>query len=157
MKRRTWIPADWMDESVPTCGTSPDDFLKRNANGVLQLMPIDPEEGSTWPAASDILPGQEVQFCWHEDGGTATLVLRDDGTWSLNPPFDGDVNCITDADGDAFAQDVDDYISQYKEIEPMEPGEYQLWGWFWSEPIAFRALVLESGAATFEEVKPDAP
>lgn len=156
MSERKWIPAAWMDEVVPTCGASPDDFLKRNADGVLQLTPIDGDEGENWPPTVDLQPGQEVHFCWMEDRGTATLVVGEDGTWFLDQPFDGEANCITDADGDDIAQSVEDYVTQRREYSlsdtGLEPGRHELWGWYWSDSIPHRVKVLESGAASFERV-----
>lgn len=159
MNERKWLPSEWLDEVVPMQGQSPNDFLKRNEEGVLQLVPLDDPEDTAW-TPSDLQPGQVVEFSWFEDRGYATLVVREDGTWYCDPPFEGDANCISDFDGDIIAQSVEDYVEQRTkpEFEPnpadrLVAGQYELDGWYWSDSIPFRVRVLESGAASFEQVE----
>ncbi len=155
MSERKWLPSEWLDEIVPIQGTSPDDFLKRNEAGVLQLVALDDPEDTCW-GPTDLTPGQIVEFSWFEDRGYATLIVREDGTWYCDPPFEGEGNCIADSDGDIIAQSVEDYVQQRTEPmfggEALEPGSHELDGWYWSDPISFRVKVLESGAASFEQV-----
>lgn len=152
MSGRKWVPAEWMDEMVPAMSASPDDFLKRDPNGVLQLMPIDRHADEVWPPIEDLQRGQEIEFCWMEDRGTSVLTMRGDGTWSCEPSFEADTNHIGDADGDIIADSVADYVQQRALDDPLKPGEHTLWGWTWSDSIKFRVKVLESGAASFERV-----
>jgi hypothetical protein len=63
---RKWLPSEWMDEMPPTLGDSPDAFLKRNANGVLQLAPIDGDD--EWPIPTDIEKGFVVDVWTWSDG-----------------------------------------------------------------------------------------
>lgn len=157
MSERKWLPSEWLDEVVPMQGKSPDDFLKRNEQGVLQLVPLDDLEDTSW-TPTDLEQGQIVEFSWFEDRGYATLIVREDGSWYCDPPFDEEANCISDSDGDIIAQSVEDYVQQQTELmfggEPggLEPGRYELDGWYWSDSIPFRVKVLESGAASFERV-----
>lgn len=150
MSGRTWVPTEWLDECVPTCGASPDEFLARSTEGVLQLAPIDGKD-SGWPV-TDMLPGQVVEFCWHEDRGYAVLHVAEDGSWHCDPAFDPDTNCITDDDGDILADTLADCVNQMRENDTLEPGTHDLSGWYWSDGIPFRVEVLESGAASFVRV-----
>lgn len=151
MSARTWIPAEWMDEMVPTCGASPDVFLKRSPEGVLQLAPLDDRSGE-WPVAEDLQAEQIVEFCWHEDRGWAVIEVKDDGSWFLAEPFEGEANCIVGDDGDCLASSIGDYVAQLREMGALEAGRHDLSGYYWSDRIAFRVKVLESGAASFEPV-----
>jgi hypothetical protein len=157
VSERKWLPAEWLDESVPALGTSPDAFLLKGFSDIWMLAAADEQErADDSPPCRLLAPGEEVEFCWHEDRGTSVLTINDDGSWRCDPPFDADTNCISDIDSDVMGQSVEDYIEQMKSWEGLEPGEHKLWGWVWSDGTTFRLKVLESGAASFEEVQTDA-
>lgn len=148
---RKWLPSDWMDEMPPTPGDSPDAFLKRNADGVLQLAPIDNDDAAD---ARDMQPGAEVPFTWYEPRGWSTLTIREDWTWFISPDFDADTNCFRDDAGeyeDIFPT-LQDLVDNARE-NGNEPGQCEIEGWTWSEDVLFEVRVLESGAAEFVEVQ----
>ena len=152
---RKWLPSEWMDEMPPRMGTSPDDFLKRNAAGVLQLTPIekdlDPED---WPQPADIEQGAEIAFCWVEHHGSAMLVVNADGTWRCDEDFPEGTNWYF-YDLEHLADSIGELVAGDEGItDPLEPGEYLIEGATWSQDnVVFEVKVLETGAATFVEVR----
>lgn len=161
---RKWCPAEWMDEVPPTLGLSPDDFLKRTAEGVLQLTPItaEGEDGESWPPTTDIVPGAIVSFTWHENRGARLITIQADGSWTIDEPFPDDTNCFRDEYGELEVEgSIQDVVNSYRGNDLpgsaiIEDDDYPyalgIEGWTWSDGEPFRVKVLESGAATFEKV-----
>lgn len=156
MTDRKWLPSEWMDEMPPTSSKSPSDFLKRNTDGVLQLTQIDDDESSSLIKSIEL--GAEVAFTWYEHRGQSTLTIRDDWTWSIDPPFDADTNCYRsdDADSENIWCEMQDLVDDMRDNDG-EPGTCEVEGWTWSDDVLFEVRVLDSGAAEFVPITiPDA-
>lgn len=158
MTDRKWCPADWLDEVPPALGTSPEEFLKRNAAGVLQLFPLDgadeDPEDIAW-MVHDLTPGEIITFYWTEKRGSRTVTIHEDGTWSLDEPFSADTNCFSDAYGLVDVDSLDGVVQALKDDAHALPCEVGIDGWVWSDGTHFRVEVLESGAARLIEVPAD--
>lgn len=161
MTGRSWLPSEWLDEMVPATGQSPDDFLWRNSQGVLMLSPCDElerrdalEENNT-SMLRPIAPGEEIEFCWHEDRGWRTVTVRKDRSWAINEPFPADTTHVFDSDTEILGDGIDDFMKSFLSdnfYDVQLPADLMVHGYVWSEGIKFRVRVAESGAATFEAV-----
>lgn len=155
MIARSWLPSAWMDEVSPSPSASPDDFLKRNTAGVLQLAPVD--DDSDWLKPEDIEEGAEIGFYWCEQRGTSTLTIHADGTWTVDPPFPTDANTFVDAGSDYETDLTIEGLVQA--IADTTPGlqTIEVEAWTWSDEILLQVRVLESGAASFVPVPVSIP
>jgi hypothetical protein len=150
---RQYSPAEWCDEVMPELGNSPDDFLRRDAEGVLRLSAIDEDNRETWD--EPISAGQIVEFMWTEIYPDRVLTWDDDGNWSLDQPAPPMANCFRPSDGDYedICDDPADIVQAALSGEREEyhsPMTLEVWGW--QDAGKYRVKVLESGAATFEPV-----
>lgn len=153
MTGRLWCPADWVDEMAPALGETPDAFLKRGEDGVLRLVPLDPEpEEDFRPRA--IGPGEVVEFIWTESRGSTTLTVLADGSWSSSHVFDADTTHFwLPGDIESLADSLEDLVRGDEGFRaPLAPGAHEVEGYVWSDAVPFRVEVLESGAARFVEV-----
>lgn len=146
---RRWIPAEWLDEVVPTCGKSPDAFLKRHGD-VLKLAPLDDLDPEDWPQPEALSDGQIVLFCWTEQYGDWTVKVADDGSFTFpegTPPETATHFSFEDEMEDSPAQLVR-LLLDNAGIE--RGGEFEMYCYAWSDPLPYRLKILESGAAHFE-------
>jgi len=121
---RKWCPAEWLDQLAPK-----------------------------WRVA-DMLPGQEIEFVWHEPRGAAVLVVRADRSWSCPVVFDADTTHFwLPYDPGSLAGSISELVNGDGLCAPLPPGEHEIEGYVWSEPVRFRVEVAESGAARFVEVR----
>jgi hypothetical protein len=80
-----WMPASWMDETVPPARATPSDWIVRQADGGWAL-------ASGWDDDDDrtIVEGEIVEFHAVIELASATLAIDDDEndgrTWFSNPP-----------------------------------------------------------------------
>lgn len=162
-EQKKWLPSAWVDEVVPKSGTSPNDFLRRSANGALFIAPIEraADDAHDWlmPEPIAVALGDVVEFSWYVDRGGAVLHLAEDGSYYLDPPFEGEVNCVTDNDGDTIGGSVEEFVKQSTDPDccgafPMEPGEHDLRGWYWDEADSFVVSLGANGAAVLERRRP---
>lgn len=83
----SYLPTDLMDEVIPTPRASPDDWIVTGPDGAAMLAQgaddddADPAPLTDWEA---------VWFSVHHDYGTATLIVSEDGSWTVDrEPPDG--------------------------------------------------------------------
>lgn len=165
MVERKWLPAEWMDETVPTLGSNPADFLKRNTEGVLMLTPIDgkTDDPDEWPPSTPIQPGAVSGFCWTEQYGAATLTVEvgEDGRrWRCDVDYpDTATHFAISGDWDTMTSSIEALVTGRDgewgtEGEGLDAGEYVIEAWTWSDPVWFRVKVLESGDVALDVVAP---
>lgn len=148
MTKRSWLPAEWMDESIPALGDSPDQFI-RTVDSKHFLASID-DADDHWLGMAELSPGQLVNFMWHEPRGTHVITIAEDGTWKGTVPTDA--NCLHDGDADyeEIWDNVDDIVRQRQENEPKFAGPIDIECWVWSDGTMFR-FSIEDGKPKFLE------
>lgn len=156
---RQWIPTDWLDEVVTGLADKPSDFLTRREDGTLELRPTDPPDDPDVPdwRVKALTPGEVVKFSWTENYGVGTLIVGEDGRWTCDRDFpDTATHFWLPFDSSTMESSLNALVTGeggWGDADPLEPGEYTVGAYTWSEGpgIPFTVRVLESGAAEFVE------
>jgi hypothetical protein len=110
MSNNTWMPSDYMDESVPPGETHPTGWVRTDASGTpcMRCCYEEDRPDLNWP----LVDGDKVEFTYREDHGSAILLVRPDGTWAIDVPMPENVD---------HAWLVDSYLDNgsYGSIEDM--------------------------------------
>jgi hypothetical protein len=160
---RKWLPSEWMDEVPPQTGATPEQFLRRNPEtGVLQLWPIDAAENyddHNLAMARDLKDGDIVLFNWTEMRGFRSMTVKGGGAWTLDQAFAADANCFDNESSDfGVTSDLADIAKLAAEtLSADDEVTVGVYGWTWSDDVAFRVRTFESGAAHFEPLAMDGP
>jgi hypothetical protein len=149
---RKWLPAEWADEIVPDMEASPDAYIEREGEGWGLRLPVgnasrsDDHEEDCWH--TKIEPGRVVNFMWTESYGTFDLTVNDDDdrTWSTDRPIPATASHFwLPFDVDTLADSVDELVRE----AALDPGEYTMGAYHWSDYVPFRFEVDADGAGRF--------
>lgn len=145
--RRHWIPSDWLDEINPTMLESPDSFIEREPKGwALRLPDGDPDRDNEF-YHSPIEPGQIVGFRWVEGHGFFKLLLAADRTWTTDITPPAAATHFHEPQFGIIGNSVEDLLTD--DLDPLEPGEYEISAYTWSPEIPFRFDVDTEGNGRF--------
>lgn len=159
---RLWMPAAWMDETVPQMEASPDAFISREGDGWRlrcpegssdrhELQPGETEDGD--PYNDPLEPGQVVNFCYHENYGLHDVTVAADGSWTCATTWPEHASQFwIPWDIDTLADSMDDLVSgggTDRRAEPLEPGTHVVGVYHWSDHFAFRFEVDAAGGGRF--------
>lgn len=159
MTDRKWLPAEWMDESVPELAEDPAAFVTFDGDYGLRLRSIehqrDGEENWTVRALKS---GDVVDFMWHEGHGLAELHIHKDSDG--NVIYRTTTEFPADTSNFALAWDWDTICSSLSDLVDLVVDEAAgesdirrtIIGYTWSDAIPFRVTLLESGAIEVKEV-----
>ncbi|NKW09811.1 hypothetical protein HGG76_10385 [Ochrobactrum tritici] len=100
---QTWLPADWMDELVPTPLRHPTDFIHQCDDGSYIVIPkeskddLRPDGGveDQEHLLFNIATGDIVRFQPTEQYGTYTLHLAEDRSFWIDGDYPSKANCFT--------------------------------------------------------------
>lgn len=153
MTGRKWLPADWVDELNPTLLDTPDAFIERIGEGWgLRLPAGDPERDNDF-YQTPIEPGQIVNFVWTEHYGDRTLIVNPDRTWIIDQPVPEAATHFYEYSQGALATSIEELVNGVPECgvdaETLDPGEYEISTYTWSDRVPFRFEVDVDGNGRF--------
>lgn len=158
MTDRKWLPAEWMDESVPELGYHPSAFFTFDKDYGLRLRPLEHQrDGDENGMVRSVKSGETVSFMWHENRGIAELVIRRDEDGNVT--FSTSAEFASDTSNFAIAYDWDTICPSIGELVEIVidrgDGEREIRcdiiGYVWSDAIDYRVTLLESGAVEVVE------
>lgn len=146
---RLWIPADWVDESNPTMLDRADSYIEKQADiWWLRLPKDDPERDNEFYRMA-VEPGQIVKFLWMERHGEISLILKADRTFITDQePPSGTTHFYEYSTG-AIAGSLKDLVEADETGAPLDPGEYDVMAYTWSDEIPMRFDVDAEGQGRF--------
>ncbi|QND60416.1 hypothetical protein [Mesorhizobium huakuii] len=152
---RRWLPAAWLDEMNPTMLDCPDAFIERLFAGVqgnawaLRLPAGDVERDNSFYQLA-VEDGQIVEFMWTEVYGDRTLTIAPDRSWSLDSPISEKATHIFEYSTGGLADGPQELVDSDTDTgEILDPGEYVISTYAWSDPVPFRFEVDTAGAGRF--------
>lgn len=149
---RLWLPADWLDEVNPTMLPSPDDFIEKQADvWFLRLPKDDPDRENEFYRMS-VVPGQVVSFNWMESYGEIGLVVNADGSFVADIQTPARATHFYEPQTGTIAYNLDQLVKGDPECsiyEPLEPGDYEVMTYTWSDAVFFRFDVDAEGKGVF--------
>lgn len=152
MSGRKWIPTEWVDELNPTLLDSPDAFIERIGEGWgLRLPAGDPDRGNEFYQTA-VEPGQIVNFMWTEHYGDRTVIVHPDRTWIIDQPPAEAVTHFYEHSQGVLADSIEEMVNGVPDCgvsDPLEPGEYEISTYTWSEAIPYRFDVDADGNGRF--------
>jgi hypothetical protein len=142
---RRWLPADWLDEMNPTMLATPDAYIERAGDGWSLRLPEGDDDRDNEFYRMSIEPGQIVQFL-HTDGyGDVNVVVNADGSWTSDREPDPRANTFYEWSSGVLASSLKEMVEGDPEMPsynpPLEPGEYKISAYSWSDPISFQFIV----------------
>jgi hypothetical protein len=158
-----WWPYALMDEAMPAGRDNPDAWLDTLPDGRPFLAGGD-DDGRL--ESQPLADGERVEFIRCDTYGQAELVIRRDGSWSVETPMPPEAEQVCALGGwqvDSLAETVEDCVDRLKEeIGPLCDGpdlfdgadgsrEFDLSYYTFSEPIPFR---FDAARRTFEPAGP---
>lgn len=90
---RRWWPHELMDEIMPPGRERPQDWLKPDDDGVTTIHWDD--DAAEERIACTIEPGSEAVFVWFEYRGEVDVIIKPDGTWSIDDRDTGTPDLFT--------------------------------------------------------------
>lgn len=150
---RQWLPADWLDEVNPTLLDSPDAFIERVGDGWGLRLPVGDSERDNTFYQTAIEPGQIVNFLWTEHYGDRTLTMNADRTWSLDEPAPAGATHFYEYTQGMLSDSVDSLVNgdapDCGVTDPLDPGEYVISTYTWSDSIPFLFDIDDGGNGRF--------
>lgn len=139
---RTWLPSEWLDESIPAPQETPDAFIRAIDGGRFLLLPVGEDDGDDFYRI-EIAEGQIIEFSACDDYGTIRVVVAEDRSFTvLDPIPEGATQFWLPGDPDTMANSIEVVIN-----EGFEPGEHTLGAYSWKHSASFRFEVPHEGAA----------
>lgn len=137
---REWVPECYVDEVSPPPRASASDWVMKLPGDAYALAPFDVGEDEPHRVLHD---GDVVRFHWTEHFGTATLLIGEGGSWSVDcePPEPVTHVCaIGDAETLAYGAGrgaLEEFVRQWIEND-AEPAAIAVAYYTWSEtPTSF--------------------
>jgi hypothetical protein len=145
MTKTQYLPAEWLDETVPTPVDQPDDLI-RVIDGKCFLIASDEddEDGEdVWKM--EVQDGTFVEFCEFRDYGHWDITVERDGddnlTWRGDAGIPAEANCFyADGDTDTFADSLEamfegmlHYDADLLLHNPYRSGTFNVHAYHWSE------------------------
>jgi hypothetical protein len=144
-----YLPAEWMDESLPDLAGSPLDFVEQDGTGQWWLrLPAGNPERDDPHYNTKIEPDHAYSFNERRMYGSFWLTIREDGTWTCEG-VPAECNCFSN---DIWSEDIWESIDELVERgnldslgKPMLAGTYEIEAWHWSDDFS---LLFEVNAET---------
>lgn len=141
---RTWLPSEWLDESIPAPQETPDAFIHPLGDGRYQLRaPSEPADDDSF--LIDIIPGQVVEFSACDDYGLIKIIVHEDQTFTATSPIpEGENRFWIPGQSEYSTDEIGGIVND--EYEPLEPGNHTLGAYRWEHTASFRFEVPHDGA-----------
>lgn len=135
--KREWYVADYADEVMPPPQDSPDGWIVSLEDGAPGLRGCEP--GDPPRPLSD---GDRIGFMYCDTFGSAELMIRADGAWTVSAPMPDQAKQVCALGGwqaDSLAETLDGCVEQIKEaLGPGEEESFDLSYYTYSEAFPFR-------------------
>jgi len=148
MPDRKWFPADWLDEVNPGLLETPDGFIEREGNGWALRLPQDEPERDNEFYRLPVEPGQIVKFMSLDSYGYLRLIVHPDGSWETDAPPPPEARSFSIA-FDIIADSIDELVVGDEFSLALDPGEYEVAAYTWSDAIPFRFELVGSDRGHF--------
>lgn len=142
-----YLPADWLDEIIPTPRADPNEFVMFNEAIGWHLR--DPDEAEPFEAedgwCTPLQPGQVVKFSANRVFGDFTLTVDGSG-YVTDRQIPAEANCFRlDHDTDTLASSLEELVNGSGWMhDPLQPGEYDIDAYWWSdEEYPFRFDIVD--------------
>jgi hypothetical protein len=145
---RGWLPAEWVDEAVPTLMATHDHFIERQGDAWLLRLPKGDLDRDNEFYCTPIEPGQVVAFNCNEHYGEFELTVGKDGQFRTDRTYPDRANCFA-IDWECMADTLAGLVKGDGWQDPVEPGVHALSIYYWSEDIPFRFDLNASGDGRF--------
>lgn len=144
---RTWLPADWLDEMNPTLLDSPDAFIEREGEGWALRLPEGDDERDNKFYRTLIEPGQVVLFFWTQSHGELSVTVHADGSFTTHDPIPAEATHFYECSSEMLADTLAELVAGDERLgnDGLEPGEYVVSTYTWSDPVPFRFEVDAEG------------
>lgn len=153
-----YLPADWVDESLPTLAAAPIDFVEKDEAGQYWLrLPEGDEDRDNEFYKIKLELDHAISWRARRIYGRYLLTVEEDGKGHLAlTPGAADANnfCLEDAEDLDTFDDINELIAKGNHDTPGAPlpaGEYMVQAWFWGDDRSFMFEVV-GGLPTFREV-----
>ena len=151
-----WIPFEYVDEGPCDLRDTPAAWLVNISDGATCLDTPDTWSGDDGEAAPPTLikDGEIVQFLQFRKIGEATLILAEDGCWTVDNAMPPEANGAAAMHGWQYETASDDLAGVVDALKKYgaEPGEYLISYHFWSDRIALR---YDAPSRSFARVEAD--
>lgn len=155
MTKTQYLPAEWLDETVPPPVDHPDDLI-RVIDGKFYLMvtddPEDDEADVWWQ--TEIVNGEFVDFCEFRDHGHWIITVARDADGDLVWRGDGiipdEANCFyANGDTDTFAESIGAMLRGMAESDPDLSGDIRVHAYHWSDGKPWYFAIDDDGCGHF--------
>lgn len=144
-----WIPAEWLDEVNPTMFESPDTYIEKQADvWWLRLPKGDPDRDNEFYRMA-IEPGQIVQFLTMQRHGELSLILKADRSFVIDDEPPAGTTHFYEASTGAIADSLKDLVEPGETGAALDPGEYEVMAYTWSDHIPMRFDIDADGQGRF--------
>lgn len=157
----SWLPSDWLDESIPEVLRHPNDFIHQCEDGSFVItekigkddLQPDGDEETRENYTIRVATGDVVKFSPTEWYGTFNLHVRDDLSFWIDGDYPSKANCFHEPDTEAFASSLDEMLQVGgADGNPMQAGIYTVQVYWWGESLAYRFDIDQTGTPAFHEV-----
>lgn len=146
-----WLPAEWLDESIPSeLLSNPDQYIEKQPDGTwLLCFPVGHyARDEDWKLV--IEPGQIVEWLTTEYFGDLTLTIRDDGSFFTNSPVPFLANRFwSQDDWEISADSLKELVAEGDCGKPLEAGEATIGTCCWTDNIYKRFEIDAAGNGRF--------
>lgn len=143
---RKWFPVEWLDEMNPLPLESPDAFIEREGDGWCLRLPEGDSDRENDFYHMTVVPGQVVGFEWTESYGDLTMTVHEDRTFTLDRAIpEGATHFYEHSEG-MLTNSLSEMVEG---ADRLEPGEYEISAYTWSDAIPHRFDVDADGNGHF--------
>ncbi|HEX5935852.1 MAG TPA: hypothetical protein VFY63_16960 [Pseudorhizobium sp.] len=150
-----YLPSKWQDEVIPAPQADVNTFICPAEAGQWEMLPVenrdDPEDATFYRQTLE--PGTIIAFDVHRNFGDFQLHVYGDGTHQVDGDYPSSANCfVVDGDIDTLQDNLETLVkgdgTQW--AEPLQPGDYDLQVYWWSEKPSHFRFTVDEGRARFE-------
>ena len=157
----TWLPADWLDESIPETLRHPSDFIHKCEDGSFIVIPkiskdnLAPEGGieEQEHLLFKVGVGDVVRFQPMEMYGWFPFYVSDNLSFWIEGDYPSKANCFYEPCSEDIFDSLDQMIENAGEFgSSMSAGSYQVQVYWWGNDVAYRFEIAPDGIPRFVEV-----
>lgn len=141
MTKTQYLPAEWLDETVPPPVDQPDDLIRVIEGKCYLIVKDEDDEDGEVVWTLEVQDGTVVDFCEFRDYGhwdITVLPLRtQDGElrWHGGEDVPAEANCFyADGDVDTFADSLEEMFGYMRQSDPDLSGTFSVHAYHWSDP-----------------------
>lgn len=155
--RTYYLPADWMDETLPNLAAAPTDFVEQDAGGQWWLrLPVGDIDRDDPHYQTEIEPDHAYSWMERRMFGAFSITVKEDGSWSGGETIPAEANCFAHADNwdEEIFESLEEFVERGNpdsEGKRLDAGDYDVEAWFWSDEISMMFEVID-GKPSFRTV-----